>query len=122
MDAREYNKKKCKEYYYRTKDNLSEEVKQKRREQAKIRARVFYSLNRELCRNKVQIVRKLDKKEYIEKIKNLYNKISTEDIKYIRSLNLIELIKKKPRLKMWDKKINDWTYADFYKLKAIIEL
>jgi len=122
MDAKEKNKIRCKEYYRKTKGTLSEEVKAKRREQCKIRQRRFYEKNKELCKMRVYEHRAKNQyiKEYlIDKIKGLNNLITEKEIQIIKSLNLTPIIKKAPRLKMWDKKINLWTFKDYKKLEAL---
>lgn len=123
MDAREKNKIKCREYYLKTKDNLSEEVKEKRREQAKIRQKRFYEKNKELCQLRVYQTRikKLENKELIKtKLQRFENLITESEIKFIKELNLTLVIKKSPRLTMWNKKINQWTFKDFKKLQSLL--
>jgi len=123
MDAKEKNKIKCKEYYYKTKDTLSDEVKAKRREQCRLRQKRFYEKNKELCKLRVYELRAKNlhiKEHFSKKIKVLNNLITEKEIQIIKSLNLSTLIKKAPRLKMWDKKINLWTFKDYKKLEALI--
>lgn len=123
MDAREKNKIKSKEYYYRTKDNLSEEVKAKRKEQARIRALRFYHKNKELCKLRVNKTRVNDESKINEietKIKHFDTFITQSEIQFIKGLNLVLLIKKAPRLTMWDKKINEWTFKDYNKLQSLL--
>jgi hypothetical protein len=123
MNAQEKNKIKCKEYYYRTKDNISEEVRQKRREQAKVRQKRFYEKNKELCQLRVYNTRikNLNKKETIEtKLKTYENLITDKEIQIIKSLNLVSIIKKAPRLTMWNKKINQWSFKDYSKLQNLL--
>lgn len=122
MDAREKNKIKCREYYYRTKDNLSEEVKAKRREQSKIRSKRFYEKNKELCKLRINKTRVKNEKinEIETKIKHFDNLITQNEIQFIKSLNLLLVIKKAPRLTMWDKKINEWTFKDYNKLQSLL--
>lgn len=123
MDAREKNKIKCRKYYLKTKDNLSEEVKEKRRQQAKIRQKRFYEKNKELCQLRVYQTRvnKLENKELIKtKLQKFENLITENEIKFIKELNLTLVIKKAPRLTMWNKKINQWTFKDFKKLQSLL--
>jgi len=123
MDSREKNKIKCKEYYYRTKNNLSEEVKEKRREQAKVRQKRFYEKNKELCKLRVYNTRikNANKKETIEtKLKKFENLITEIEIKFIKELNLTLVIRKAPRLTMWNKKISQWNFKDFKKLQSLL--
>ena len=123
MNAREKNKIKCKEYYLKTKDNLSEEVKEKRREQAKVRQRRFYEKNKELCKLRVYKTRikKLENKEVIKTKLQKYECLITEsEIKFIKELNLTLTIKKAPRLTMWNKKISQWNFKDFKKLQSLL--
>ena len=123
MNAREKNKIKCKEYYLKTKDNLSEEVKEKRREQAKVRQRRFYEKNKELCKLRVYKTRikKLENKEVIKTKLQKYECLITErEIKFIKELNLTLAIKKAPRLTMWNKKISQWNFKDFKKLQSLL--
>lgn len=123
MNAREKNKIKCKEYYLKTKDNLSEEVKEKRREQAKVRQRRFYEKNKELCKLRVYKTRikKLENKEVIKTKLQKYECLITEsEIKFIKELNLTLVIKKAPRLTMWNKKISQWNFKDFKKLQSLL--
>jgi hypothetical protein len=122
MSYSDYNKKRCKEYYYRTKDNLSDETKQKRREQARLRQRTFYLKNKELIKLRVNLCR-IENKEKKEKIKieleKLNNIITDKEIKIIKSMNLIDYIKQSPRLKMWNKKVSEWTFKDYNKLLSL---
>lgn len=123
MDAKEKNKIKCKEYYHRTKDNLSDDVKEKRREQAKVRQKRFYQKNKELCQLRVYNTRikNANKKESIEtKLKKFENLITESEIKFIKELNLTLVIRKAPRLTMWNKKISQWNFKDFKKLQSLL--
>lgn len=128
MDAREYNKKKCREYYYRTKDNLTEEQKERRRETSRLAQKRFYEKNKELCKFRTAEIRLRKKEEKLiikknelsEKRIKFYNLITQKEIQFINSLNLHSLIKKSPRLTMWDKKINEWTFKDFNKLQSLL--
>lgn len=123
MNAREKNKIKCREYYYKTKDNLTEEVKAKRREQSKIRSKRFYEKNKELCKlriNKTRVMNNEKINEINSKIKHFENLITQNEIEFIKSLNLFLVIKKAPRLTMWDKKINEWTFKDYNKLQSLL--
>jgi hypothetical protein len=123
MDAKEKNKIKCREYYLKTKDNLSEEVKEKRREQAKVRQKIFYERNKELCKLRVYKTRikNLENKEVIKKKLQKYECLITEsEIKFIKELNLTLAIRKAPRLTMWNKKISKWNFKDFKKLQSLL--
>lgn len=123
MTTQEKNKIKCKEYYYKTKDNLSLEVLEKRRQQAKIRARKFYYLNKDLCKIRVSLNRynnQKQKNKLEERMDKLNSLISEKEIKFIKSNNISILIKKSPRLKMWEKQIKLWTHKDFNKLLSLI--
>ena len=123
MTAQEKNKIKCRDYYYKTKNNLSLEVIEKRRQQAKLRAKRFYLLNKDLCKirsslNRYNNQKQKDKLE--EKMNKLNSLISEKEIKFIKSNNISILIKKSPRLKIWEKQVKLWTYKDFNKLLSLI--
>jgi len=123
MDAREKNKIKCKEYYYRTKDNLSEEVKAKRKEQARVRALRFYHKNKELCKLRIyntRIKNQMKKNDIEVKLQRFENLITEKEIKFIKELNLTLVIKKAPRLTMWSKKISQWNFKDYKKLQSLL--
>ena len=123
MNAREKNKIKCREYYLKTKNNLSKEVKEKRREQAKVRQKRFYEKNKELCKLRVYKTRikNLKNKEVIKTKLQKYECLITEsEIKFIKELNLTLAIKKAPRLTMWNKKISQWNFKDFKKLQSLL--
>jgi hypothetical protein len=124
MNAQEKNKIKCKEYYHKTKNNLSEEVKQKRREQTNERVKKYYHRNKELCKLRIYKTRtkKESKLKNIENLLTKYDSLITEnEIKLIKRLDLLPIIKKAPRLKMWSKKINEWTFKDFEKLETLMK-
>jgi len=115
MNYSNYNR----QYYLRTKDNLSEEVKQKRREQARLRQKAFYENNKELVKMRIDLCRiESEEKKLIIKteIEKLNQKITNSEIKFIKSINLSNYIKLNPRLKIWHKKISDWTFKDYNKL------
>lgn len=123
MNAREKNKIKCKEYYYRTKDNLSEEVKAKRKEQARVRALRFYHKNKELCKLRIyntRIKNEMKKNDIEVKLQRFENLITEKEIKFIKELNLTLVIKKAPRLTMWSKKISQWNFKDYKKLQSLL--
>jgi len=122
MDRQSQNKYSL-EYYYRTKDSLTEEVKTKRRQQAKIRSLRFYENNKELCRLRVSLCREKNpiKKQFIqEMINNLNKKISKLDIEFLKSFDLSDIMAKNPRLKIWDKEIANWNILDLRKFKKLI--
>ncbi len=123
MDAREKNKIKCKEYYLATKDNLTPEQKERRKETARKAQRNFYYKNKELCKLRIYLTRYTNEfsKEIIEnKLKLLDSFITEKEILFIKSLDTISLIKKAPRLTMWNKVLSQWTFKDFNKLLTLI--
>jgi monomeric isocitrate dehydrogenase len=129
MTPDEKHKQRCKEYYRKTKDNLSEETKQKRREQGRIRSYNFYLRNKELCiqrsiesrrkNNTYTPKPKVIKPKVVVLKKNC--KITDAQIKFVKSFDLFLMIKKRPRLRIWDKKISDWNVNDFNKFKKLTQ-
>lgn len=122
MDRQSRNQKSL-EYYYKTKDSLTEEVKIKRRQQAKIRSLRFYENNKELCRLRVSLCREKNpvKKQFIqEMINNLNRKISKSDIEFLKSFDLSKIMTDNPKLKIWDKEIANWNILDLRKFKKLI--
>lgn len=122
MDRQLKNQKSL-EYYYKTKDSLTDEVKTKRREQAKLRQSRFYENNKELCKLRISLCREKnpDKKQLIqEMINDLSKKISKSDIEFLKSFDLSKIIIQNPELKIWDKEIANWNILDLRKFKKLI--
>lgn len=123
MDPREKNKIKCKLHYERTKGNLTHEQKERRKESARKAQRNFYYKNKELCRLRIYVTRYRNdiKKQLAENRLTLLDSLITKkEIDFIKALDTIQLIKKAPRLTMWNKVLSQWTFKDFNKLLTLI--
>ena len=96
---------------------------EKIKQQANERQKTFYQKNKKLCQLRVYKTRIKNpiKKELIEiELQKLNNTITQKEIIFIKSLNLITIIKKAPRLKMWNKNLNKWTFKDYSKLQNLL--
>lgn len=121
MTAREKNIKRCKEYYQRTKDNLTDAQKERRRETARIAQKRFYLKNKDVCIERNSRCRKERTKNKIllPKASIAKDKISIQRVIELKEINFSTYICKFKRMKIWDKKLIDWTNEDYNKFKKL---
>lgn len=124
----EKNKLRCKLYFQKMKGNLSKETLDKRREQNKINQKIYYERNKELCIQRSRDCRAKKKflnpnyktKKSISFIEFNRQKINDERVSELKEICFSEYLKKYPTLRLWDKKLIDWTNRDYSRFKKMI--